>query len=455
MNQTSKYSYEVQKLLAGIHEPGKDELDTQPLDSGVPLNEIDVYVEADRITLIPKRIHGVKVNEKGVIDNTPAEEEDAQQAVIVERKSTQVGLVTLSFFMLLALASLVFQIGLILNPLTVTVTIMPKSEHLSVAGTLQLGRLLSPITVSLSVTTGTTGIGHQDAKQAIGSITFYNGQLNSVTIAAGTILTGTDGVQIATDQDANIPAADPTANPPIFGQVSVTAHATNPGTQGNIPAFAINQPCCLASVIAKNTQSFHGGEDERNFQTVTKRDINAAAAALNTTLTQSVQGALREQLKNGEALVTPTCIPTVTTDHQIGQEATEVKVTVSETCTAVAYTQDALKAQVRQLLTHQASKKLGTGYGLLGDVRVTVNQANVTGSHPTLAFSCTGVWVYAVSDAAQEHIKMLIAGKTKQEAMYVLLSQPGISKVSIQWADDTKLPKDPRNIHIVLISGLV
>src|SRR2546423_15308488 len=141
-----------------------------------------------------------------------------------------------------------------------------------------MGRLLNPITLSQSATAGTTGKGHQDSTKATGTITVYNGQFTSQTIQAGTILTGADGVQIITDQDAPIPAA----NPPIFGQVTVSAHAVQAGSKGNIPAYDINSACCFASVLAKNPDNFTGGQDERNFPTVAKADIASTATPLKT-----------------------------------------------------------------------------------------------------------------------------------------------------------------------------
>src|SRR5207248_10256245 len=150
-----------------------------------------------------------------------------------------------------------------MNPPIATVTIIPKSQQVTLNGTLQLGRVLPPLTISQSQTTATTGKGHQPAERASGYITFYNGQFQSITIAAGTILTGSSGVQVITDQDAIIPAG----NPPCYGQVSVSAHVIIPGSKGNISAYDINQACCATSVLAKNINAFYGGQDERTYTT--------------------------------------------------------------------------------------------------------------------------------------------------------------------------------------------
>src|SRR2546423_12951741 len=96
---------------------------------------------------------------------------------------------TLLFAFMLPLTAILFQMYLALHPPIVTVTLMPSVHTVTVTGTVHMGRLIHPITLSQSATTGTTGQGHQAAAQARGFITFYNGQFQRGTVAAGTILT--------------------------------------------------------------------------------------------------------------------------------------------------------------------------------------------------------------------------------------------------------------------------
>jgi VCBS repeat-containing protein len=356
------------------------------------------------------------------------------------------------FSLFLIVTTLAFQLYCIANPPIATITIMPKSQTVTLSGTLQLGRVLPPLTLSQSQTAPTTGKGHQDAKQAQGAITFYNGLFTSQTISQGTILTGTSGIQVVTDQDASIPAA----NPPIFGQVTISAHAINAGVSGNIPPYDINQACCANAVLAKNTTPFHGGQDERNFQTVAKADLATTASPLKTAVAQSMRGALQGQVQANEQLQMLPCTPTVSSDHQSGQEATQVKVSVSETCSAVAYNSQELERKATGLLTRQAVQKVGVGYSLFGEVHVKVTQTSVTHT-PTplvfLSFKAHGTWIYGLSQKAQEQIKHMIAGKTTQQAVTLLASSKGIEQVSIRFTgfgDNTRLPKNTGYIHLTI-----
>ncbi len=439
MKQPSQYSEEVNKILANLDEPDNDGQEQSTPDETPPITEVDVYIESDRITFIPK-----KPPQERIIDSTPV--------TPVPQKPSYPHIYALSLvYVILLLSILTLQLWLLLNPPIATITIYPRSEQITLTGTLQLGRIIAPITLTQSQTVPTTGKGHQNAKQAAGYITFYNGQFQSVTVPAGIMLTGSDGVQIIADQTAYIPAASP--NPPIFGQVTVSAHATNPGSRGNISAYDINQTCCATSILVKNTAAFHGGQDERNFQTVTTHDLNEAATALKTTLAQSMQAALQSQVQSGEALVTPPCTPIVTSDHKVGEEAVTVKVTGSEACSAVAYNSQELKGKVTDLLTHQAIQTLGTGYSLLGDVQVTVKQATAASAHRPvfLSFVSQGTWAYALTSQEQQHIKELIAGKSKRNALQLLQSVPGIKSASIAWTEQTTLPNDMSAIHLVIL----
>ncbi len=79
------------------------------------------------------------------------------------------------FGLSLVLSCLAFQVYLLFNQPTATVAIIPMSQTVTLSGTLQLGRVLAPITLSQARTIPTTGKGHQDARQASGTVTFYNG----------------------------------------------------------------------------------------------------------------------------------------------------------------------------------------------------------------------------------------------------------------------------------------
>jgi hypothetical protein len=431
---TNNLEDDIKAIVSGMdNQENKDS--TEP-----PQQEIqDVYL------LIVRETEALAEDQSKVVESIPA-------PVRTQQDSFLSAYMFVCFSLFLILSMLTFQLYCVCNPPIATITIIPKSQQLTLNGTLQIGRLLSPITISQAQTVATTGRGHQDARNAVGAITFYNGQLTSIFVPAGTILTGADGTAISTDQDASIPAS----NLPQVGQVTVSAHAISPGSKGNIAALDINLGCCATAVKAVNTSSFYGGQDERSYQVVTKADITNAAIPLTATVNQSMQGALQGQLKTNEQLSILPCRPIISSNRNIGDEAIQVKVTVSETCSAVAYSTTALQTKATQLLTTQAYQKLGTGYSLLGDIQIKVIQPSVTNTSPHLvflSFKASGTYLYGLSRQWQEHLMELIAGKPKDQALNMLSAIPEVKQASIRldgFTDGTRLPKNSTYIHLIL-----
>ncbi len=352
------------------------------------------------------------------------------------------------------LACLVFVAVSSLVPLltpSATVTIIPIERSITTTAAIKVqARAIAPLTLSQSITVPATGKRQQAATRAAGTITFYNGLLTFQTIAKGTILTGSDGVQIVTDQAATIPAA----NPPLEGHITVSAHALSIGASGNIPVLDINQACCATSVLAKNTTVFTGGRNARAYSVVTKSDLASAEAAIQATLTKSAQAALTTQLYPGEALITPPCKLTVSSDHKPGTEASQVTVTVSETCRGIAYISHDVYASATQMITKDAAKRLGSGYSPIGDIQTTIVKATAPSTRQGKAqiiVQVTGTWAYQITPRIQEQLAALLAEKTKQQALAILLQFPGIAgaQITLRGGNQT-LPQDLKAIRILV-----
>jgi VCBS repeat-containing protein len=370
-------------------------------------------------------------------------------------------LISLSLMLLLSLG-LYFLMPLLFP--SATVTIVPMEKNLSTTATIHLaaqsnqltgdqipGRLLPSLTMSQSETVKTTGVGHQNATEAQGTIRLYNGLLVSQVMLAGTIFTGADGIQVMTDQTAVIPAG----NPPIYGQTTVPAHAIEPGSRGNIQAYDINT-VFSASILAKNTMSFYGGQDARTYPIVAQQDIDNAVSHLKPSLTHSIQGAFTTLLMNDEALIAPTCHLTITKDKIAGEEATHVQVSVSQTCQAAAYIVADLHQAVTHLVNQEALHQYGTPYRLVGDLTITPAQTALTASTQeiaTIKITATSRWVYQLGTFQKQQITHLIAGNEKRHALMLLSQMAGIQQttVSIVGGYNDTLPQDAGRIQIVVI----
>src|SRR6266566_573688 len=449
----SQYAKDMQYILAALQEPGQEGEDTQALP-----DEQEEILHAYPVNIggIEGVLHTKEVIPAEYLTNTTVvESQDIQEEVVPEttQRATpqrEPPSLFLHFLLILLLFMLLDSVDTSLTALftpTATITIIPKTQTIAATAILPIaelqGRMLPALTLSQSQIVQATGKGHQDARAATGIVTFYNGLSTSQSVAIGTILTGIDGIAITTDETATIPPA----NPPSLGETSITAHAVKPGSSGNIQAGDINTTLSTG-LFVKNTSDFTGGRNARDFRYITKDDIQLAISALTPKLSQSIQAALRAQLKAPEQLVNPTCNRTINSDHQPGDEASSVQVSVSETCSAVVYNKDALQTQATVILTHQALKKLGTGYRLFGSIQVQVTWATTT--QPTLALSIKGTWVYSINE---QRVTNLVAGKPKLTAIRLLSKLPGIQRISIAGiSDNSPLPDDLSHIHILIIT---
>ena len=289
-------------------------------------------------------------------------------------------------------------------------------------------------------------------KKATGTVTFYNGLFTQQFIASGTVYTGKDGVAIVTTQDATISPGDPSSG---YGTATVPAQAVEAGSTGNIQAgdvsITINN-----GLLVRNNQ-FHNGQDERTYTTVTQKDIHSVSTVLKTTLERVCIGALQGQLTSSEQLHLLPCTPTVTSDHQPGEEATTVKVTVSETCSAIAYNSQELQTKATAYLATQARHKAGAGYSLFGTVQVQVKQASVASTttppcvlivsrkrHMGLRINTYSPGADQTPDCRQNH--------TRSNAT-LLAALPGVESAAIRlsgFGDNTRLPKTAGYIHITI-----
>jgi len=317
-----------------------------------------------------------------------------------------------------------------------TVTIVPLTQAVNTSFTAQLvpanadlarqqiqGRQLATLTMSQNKTVPTTGSDSQPAQAAQGWITLYNALPTAQIIPTGTLIVGQDGVQVTTDSTVTIPAA----NLPTAGQVSVSAHATEPGPAGNIAPLDINGPCCRADVLAKNSEPFTRGQNARSFQAVSAQDIKGASTTLETSLTQDATVAYQSELQNGESLITPvSCNPQINADYPQGSEATQVTVNVSEACQGIAYNAAQVQTLVSQAINQQMQGSQAEHYQL--DSRSLYIQVMLSSTNPgDVPIQAHGILAYHWNKQQQSALAALIAGKSEAQATALLAQQPGIS----------------------------
>lgn len=125
-----------------------------------------------------------------------------------------------------------------------------------------------------------TGKKSHPATRARGIVMIYNGSVFTQQLPAHFIVSTHSGLEVETDETVTIEAA----NPPVLGEVTVSAHVIEAGSQGNIAASAINQTYD-GSLFLKNLTAFSGGQDATTTSYATGQDRATALDAAREPLT--------------------------------------------------------------------------------------------------------------------------------------------------------------------------
>jgi hypothetical protein len=356
-------------------------------------------------------------------------------------------------------------------PPTATVTIVPGSQQLqrTYQITAVLGvpdptknqvdaRALYADSQTQTQTVKATGQGHIAGQQASGELTFYNTSATAQTVSAGTIVFDPSGLAVVNDQTVTLPAIDTTTG---LQGTTVLAHTVNTGSAQNIAAYDFNsQPCCNGAIYVTNAQPFTGGEDQQNFTYVQQSDIDGVVQGMSATQAQQTTMALQAQMRaNEKPAGTPRCAPQVKSDHQAGEQASSVMVSVTTSCVGEVYDMQAVQVLAARKLTQDAATNPGPAYAPVGNILAQVAQATPDAhGNVLLVTNAAGIWAYQFSAAQRAHFASLIASKSAQNARSVLLGQPGVQNVTITLTGVgvTTMPGDLNRItiNVEAIQGL-
>jgi VCBS repeat-containing protein len=365
-----------------------------------------------------------------------------------------------------------------------TVMITPESRDLkdnytltAVTGTpdvskQQVGaRVISVTTSAHSESVSATGSGTTPGTGASGVFDVVNGDpANPLNIPRGATFPNSlgcasSGLTIVLDASANLPKASPSGPP--YPYAIVSGHVQQAGSIGNFS----NNGChglvyygpasCPSNVTGggvcwsiNSDSPFTGGTDPKPYTAVAQSDIDGAANSLITANQPDAQQVVQGQVQSNEQLIgTPQCSPNTSADHKAGDQASQVTVTVTFTCTGEAYDHAGALALANTLLTTQAESSPGVGYALVGQIKTQVTTATPDSQGAvTLTVAAEGVWAYQFNDAQKQSLAGLIAGKSKQEAIQVLQAQRGVAQVAIHLSggNGQTLPTDPGQITFAI-----
>ncbi len=316
-------------------------------------------------------------------------------------------------------------------------------------------RLLSATAQSPSKTVAATGHAQTAGTQAHGTITFSHASGNWETVVAGSTFFNVRGtLSVSVDSTVTLPPADP--QHPVSRTVGATV--LQPGSVGNLPAGIIKE--WYTSTMYAVSGPFTGGQDPQNYIYVQRSDIDDVANPLKAGLLQQARQRFLGQVHSGERLIGPDCSTGVRSDHQVGDHASSVTLTVTATCTGEAYDEQAALRLGDSLLSQEAAKNPGAGYALVGQIVTTISGSAISDARTgrlAITVAVHGIWIYQFTDARRQSLVRLIAGRSEAEARRLLLAQTGVSAAEIQLvrSGGALLPSNPGQITLTLVAPSV
>lgn len=290
---------------------------------------------------------------------------------------------------------------------------------------------------------------------AKGSVVFSsNNPLDTVTVPSGTTLSTASGVQFQTTAGVVIPKATISGNTITAGRATVSVEAVAAGTDGNVPAHAIDRvPQALASLLvsADNPDPTTGGTRTET-PVVNKHDYDGALKSLTSQLDDQLKTALAtpSTAPSGVTLIPATAsLGTVSADQPasavVGKAEKSFDLAVSATATVLGIDEQ----QVSNLGRTRLESAVTPGDQLFADsVKVTLGTPAVSDGKVSVPVQASGQEWHPVSAA---ELLPEVKGRSVSEAR-AILARYGTVKIETWpgWVD--RVPSLDARVELVVAS---
>lgn len=200
--------------------------------------------------------------------------------------------------------------------------------------------------------------------------------------------------------------------------------------------------------------------DARDFSIVTQTDIDNALNPVKLEVTHSVQTQLLAEVKAGQSITQPLCSTNINSNHKAGDEGKAVRVTISESCRAIAIDNASLQKIGSRILMNLARKQLGASYFPTLGIETNVLHARMNDVFPikaSVSVLIHGTWFYQFSEKEQEDIKRITAGQPVNEVLKKIRKIPGVmdARVSfVGFGNEFFFPKNIKYIRTLVVYRL-
>ncbi len=288
-------------------------------------------------------------------------------------------------------------------------------------------------------------------EKATGAITMTTSCSGKVpTVPAGTFVASTNLTYITqTDTNLNHPSVDSHGNCIFSGSSNVTA--VESGSKYNISAGQSFSVSGYSSISGSNGAAFTGGTD-KTITVVSQSDIDSAKKKI-TDNTDAAKKDLITKFQNDNIFPLPVTLQpgkqTVSSSAKVGDEVTEVNVTVETDYTMLGVKRDDLK----KLVENDVKGQIDTSKQALSDDGLDKATFSVTSKKsPTNQTLSTQTTATAGAQIDTEALKKQIVGKKKGDVQQTIQALPSVDSVNVDFSPFWvyKMPSNTNKINIIV-----
>lgn len=297
--------------------------------------------------------------------------------------------------------------------------------------------------------TGTENIG----TKATGTITLYNTlDSSNHSLATGSQLSSSSKTFILKSA-VTIPGASVQGGNIVPGTVKVNIEASDVGSEYNVKAgrFTILSLTSAqqAGIYGQSSQDLTGG-DSRQVQVVSQQDYDTAKNKLIKVLSDSTNQKLKDKI-NGKKIIDKALVipdPIVTSSAAVNSEAKSFDMDIKYSQQVMVFDNPVLKDTLEKILSKQVAQDKMVAIASDNDIGLAVNKTAYDKGELDLNVNVVA------NIAAKMDVNMIktnVLGKSSSSAESYIKTQPGVSKVNVDFWPALwfkRIPNLARNVTI-------
>ncbi len=290
-------------------------------------------------------------------------------------------------------------------------------------------------------------------EKASGTVSLKNctAQNGTITIPAGTTVTSSGLSYVTTDSVTLPQSLFSGGGNCLTGAKDVGVSATNPGSNYNISSGKSFAVIGYSGVGGTNGNAFAGGTD-KTVTVVSQKDVDDAKKKITEDNSKAKDDLVKQFQDDNLFPLQASILPgkqTVTSSPKVGEEATDVNVTVETNYTMLGVVRDDLKKLVENdVKKHIDTKKQALSDDGLDQASFTVTSKK-SATNQTFSVEASAT---AGTQVDADNLKQQITGKKRGDVIAIVQGLPSVESVTVDyspfWVFNT--PNNPDKITIVV-----